>query len=426
VTLSANILGAISRERIEDISQGLNDNEIMILKEHKKSVPWRLHLAPGDSTILVVAPKGRNTRSTPQLPLETPEVDPENIINKGKTSQEGLSTIVPGDSGNLYDSSLKTPVDVSNSHFIPTAGVSKSLYFEIFPFEIPPSSIYLERESFETPVSPNIVKWFRPRSLEGFPTLGFPTPPPIKFVVTKEGGNYIPLNPIPFSPNTQSFLLSPRRTTAILPIQNPSPPCSPIVLISLVGDNLPRNGMDAIVAARYAPLVLPQPMNSLPVGGYLNYMLKFTGEEDITTKEHLSTFYTYADNLNIENEDVWMRVFVQRLDGEARKWFRGLNPGYIARIEALDDSFLRHWGDKKYFMYYITEFGSLKRKEGESISDLSKIFNKMYNNIPTEINPSETSAKITYAISFDPEFCLLLRERRDTSLAHMQDAALEV
>jgi hypothetical protein len=103
-----------------------------------------------------------------------------------------------------------------------------------------------------------------------------------------------------------------------------------------------------------------------------------------------------------------------------------LTPGSIVGIEALDDAFLRQWGDKKYFMYYITEFGSLKRKEGESVSDFSKRFNKMYNKIPAEIKPTKASAKITYASAFDPDFCLLLRERRATSLAHMQDAAQEV
>ena len=74
----------------------------------------------------------------------------------------------------------------------------------------------------------------------------------------------------------------------------------------------------------------------------------------------------------------------------------------------------------------MTEFGSLKRKEGDSISDFSKRFIKMYNNIPAEINPSESSTKITYASTFDPNFYLLLRERRETTLAHMQDAAMEV
>jgi hypothetical protein len=56
-------------------------------------------------------------------------------------------------------------------------------------------------------------------------------------------------------------------------------------------------------------------------------------------------------------------------------------------------------------------FGYLKRKEGEYVSDFSKRFNKMYHNIPTEINPSEASTKITYANAFDLDFCLLLRER---------------
>jgi hypothetical protein len=124
--------------------------------------------------------------------------------------------------------------------------------------------------------------------------------------------------------------------------------------------------------------------------------------------------------------DVWMKIFIHSLEVEARKWFRALPPGSIDGIEALDSAFLRQWGDKKDFMYYMTEFGSLKRKEGEFVSDFSKRFNKMYNKIPTEINPSEASAKMTYTNAFDPDFCLLLRERRATTLAHMQDTAVEV
>jgi hypothetical protein len=121
-----------------------------------------------------------------------------------------------------------------------------------------------------------------------------------------------------------------------------------------------------------------------------------------------------------------MRIFVHSLDGESRKWFRDFPLEFIDEIEALDDSFLRQWGDKKDFFYYITEFGSLKRKEGESVSDFSQRFNKMYNNIPHEINPIETSTKITYASAFDPNFFLLLRERIFASLAHMQDVVVEV
>jgi hypothetical protein len=54
-----------------------------------------------------------------------------------------------------------------------------------------------------------------------------------------------------------------------------------------------------------------------------------------------------------------MRVFVQSLDGEVRKWFRGLAPRSIAGIEALDNVFLRQCGDRKDYINYIKEFVSL-------------------------------------------------------------------
>jgi hypothetical protein len=236
----------------------------------------------------------------------------------------------------------------------------------------------------------------------------------------------IPSSPLAFYPNPMLPPFPLGSSVPASPVLTPSSLGSPPPHIPMAGLNLARNRMDAIMATIYAPLVLPQAMNSLPAKDYLKYMPKFTGEEDIAAEEKLVAFYSYVDNLNIENEDVWMGVFVESLDGEVRKWFRGLTPRSITGIKSLYGVFLRQWGDKKDFMYYITKFGSLKRKEGESVSDFSKRFNKMYNKIPVEIKPTEASAKITYASDFDLDFCLLLRERRATSLDHMQDATLEV
>ena len=143
--------------------------------------------------------------------------------------------------------------------------------------------------------------------------------------------------------------------------------------------------MAEILDARYAPLVLPQLMKYLLATDYLKYMPQFTGEGDVTAEEHLSPFYRFAEIQAIENEDVWMRVFVQSLDGDARDWFKDLPPGSTDGIAAMDDAFLRNQGNKKDLLYYITEFGALKREEGESISDFSKRFNKMYKNIPAKV-----------------------------------------
>ncbi|CAA3004356.1 Hypothetical predicted protein, partial [Olea europaea subsp. europaea] len=118
--------------------------------------------------------------------------------------------------------------------------------------------------------------------------------------------------------------------------------------------------MERIRATRYGPLILPTPLNAMPTGEYHKYMHKFIRTEGVTSEEHFESFYSYADNLSISEDDVWMRVYVQSLDGEVGKWFTELTARSIADIEALYDEFLKHWGDKKGLLYYHTKFGNLK------------------------------------------------------------------
>jgi hypothetical protein len=167
-------------------------------------------------------------------------------------------------------------------------------------------------------------------------------------------------------------------------------------------------------------------MYAFPPNDYVKYFPRFNGEGEVTAEEHLNSFYSFVDNFNVEHAGVWMRLFMQSLYEEATKWFRILPPNSIVDIDALDDTFLRHWGYKKDFLYYITEFGSLKRKQGEYISDFTKIFNKMDSKISDEIKPTETSAEITFVNAFDVDFSLLLRERRYATLSLMQEVAIEV
>ena len=81
----------------------------------------------------------------------------------------------------------------------------------------------------------------------------------------------------------------------------------------MAGQQAPTK-MERIIATRYGPLVLSVPLNAMPVGEYQKYMPKFTGTDGVTVEEHLEAFYNYADNLAINENDVWIRVFVQSLD----------------------------------------------------------------------------------------------------------------
>jgi hypothetical protein len=365
--------------------------------------------------------------------LIPPEADLEKIIKNRKASQKKIYAATTSASGQLPDSTLDTPIVLSSKLPLSSTKVSKKIDFEEFSVEYSSFVIELKEENIDIFSSPNIEKCFSLDSFEDFPPLGFATPLNVKTFDAKEVGNSYPSWTLPSYSKTQPSIVKIETPPSPVPssptlhtVKSPSPSYSPRIQNQMAVVNPPTNRMDSIVVARYDPILLPQPLNALPPRYYLKYMPKFTGEEDVTAEEHLVAFYSDADNQNIENEDVWMRVFVQSLFGDARKWFRGLAPGSITDIEELDEAFLRHCGDKKDFLYYITEFGSLKRKEGESVSDFSKRFNKMYKKIPDDIKPTETMEKITYASAFDSKLCLLLRERMSPSLVHMQDASLEV
>jgi hypothetical protein len=74
----------------------------------------------------------------------------------------------------------------------------------------------------------------------------------------------------------------------------------------------------------------------------------------------------------------------------------------------------------------LTEFGALRKNNSESVLDFTQRFNKLYNKIPAEVKPSQPIAKVTFAGAFELDFALLLRERRYSTLAGMQDDAIEM
>jgi hypothetical protein len=167
----------------------------------------------------------------------------------------------------------------------------------------------LEGEILVTPLSSEVVPWRRPGTTEDFPT------PAQRRAPADLSSLAFSLNPLLFpTPLRDSFPAAPSRT--------PSPPSSPPPNIPMAGANPPMTRMEAIIAARYAPLVLPQPLNALPADGYLKQLPKFTGEGDVMADEHLEAFYSFTDDNVIMHADVWMRIFVHSLQGEARNGSR--------------------------------------------------------------------------------------------------------
>jgi hypothetical protein len=115
------------------------------------------------------------------------------------------------------------------------------------------------------------------------------------------------------------------------------------------------------VATRYTPLVLPPVLHDLPEN-YMKNIPNFRGEGDLTATEHINFFDQFVDILGIEHEDVYSRILVKTFEVQVRIWFRGLPVGSIASYDALETAFLKKWGEKKDHLYYLTEFGALRKK----------------------------------------------------------------
>jgi hypothetical protein len=76
-------------------------------------------------------------------------------------------------------------------------------------------------------------------------------------------------------------------------------------------------------------------------------------------------------------------------------------------------------GVRKDHLYYLTEFVSLRKTNSEIVMEFIQRFNKLYNKIPAEVKPSQPAAKVTFVEAFEPDFSLLLRERRGATLNQM-------
>jgi hypothetical protein len=77
-------------------------------------------------------------------------------------------------------------------------------------------------------------------------------------------------------------------------------------------------------------------------------------------------------------------------------------------------------------MYYLTEFGDLRKRNSKLVIEFNKRFKKLYHNIPTEVKPFQPTTKVTFIGAFEPDFSLLLRERRSVALEGMEDDTIEI
>jgi len=94
------------------------------------------------------------------------------------------------------------------------------------------------------------------------------------------------------------------------------------------------------MAARFAPLVLPQNLDDM-LAGYQSKIPLFDGTpHGITAQQHVDRMTDFFDLHEIDAENVTMRLFVKTFGGEVMKWFRALPAASITTLADLQRQFL--------------------------------------------------------------------------------------
>jgi hypothetical protein len=163
--------------------------------------------------------------------------------------------------------------------------------------------------------------------------------------------------------------------------------CKPHVTKADIFPPVP-NPISSKILDRYRPLKL------LPLS-FMTFLQSIISTslclmENLTTsqlKKHLQDFEHFIDLFEVEHDDVCMRAFSQSLQGDAKEWFRNLQPESISSWEELKDVFLKFWGERKSWDQHLAEFHAMKRQRDETISMFNKIFSSFYYNMPKEVQP---------------------------------------
>jgi hypothetical protein len=179
------------------------------------------------------------------------------------------------------------------------------------------------------------------------------------------------------------------------------------------------------MVARYAPLVLFVPLHDMPQD-YQTRLPQFDGTRTLNAQQHVDKMNDYFDLQEVDEFDVQMRLFVQSLTRDVKKWYKGLRAVSVVDLTVFQRIFLDKWKVKKNPLHILLEYKNIRRNQGETIQDYCTRFNNFYNAIPADIRPPQGLALIKFPDGFDNDMSYQLREINSTTLEDMQKNVISV
>ena len=74
------------------------------------------------------------------------------------------------------------------------------------------------------------------------------------------------------------------------------------------------------------------------------HLSKFNGNQAVSASQHVQVFSDLMGDYEIPHEDVYMKLFVQTLEGDAREWFSFFPACFISSWSDLHAAFMEQFG----------------------------------------------------------------------------------
>jgi hypothetical protein len=158
-----------------------------------------------------------------------------------------------------------------------------------------------------------------------------------------------------------------------------------------------------------SPLNLAPATHPLPK--FKEHLPRFSGNNTVSTNEHLVAFSNACHNIGANDNDTCMRLFVNSLEGKVVADFFDLPPKILSTWEELIYWFRSTYGKSKSPTEKLREYNNVTYKDGETIKSFNLHFTKLYNQIPELIRPQNQAAFMHYYNAFPSPYHHRLEEK---------------
>jgi hypothetical protein len=160
----------------------------------------------------------------------------------------------------------------------------------------------------------------------------------------------------------------------------------------------------SLLARRFAPLDFssvpgfPHPVPDMSEWG--DFLPVFREEKDDNPAEHLLKFHECMELLNLQHEDVRMKMFMYSLYGDARKWYFSLPSSSISSLKDFHKAFnqrcKKFFPDELLFDNCCEEFNLHNKAEDEKREgSLHHLSNDLHDTVPFHQDEPQTDDKGT-------------------------------